>query len=383
MAPKSYALLISNPDLFNPKILKKIISTAGVENLIDLSESEQFFAVSLMNRFGSLLLSVSPEKIMNHGFCPESMKITEGLDISINPALNMLSFTTLSKNAAVFSNITASAISLLSDIADANPNLISDYAEAYSGLTPDEREFLEKFSPRELKYLYRYNRSLRSEVIKGLKSVYENRCSKGLETMSGKNGSYTWELIPKDSIEGLFLGYATDCCQIFNGYGHSCLVDGYTKQEGGFFVVRKNNKIYAQSYVFEGIDKEGLKYLVFDSIEVVGKNLKTMSGISESYLAAAKLLTDNGYSYVFCGADGHNMPDGLEDISSGFISYSNVLQAGVRPLSSYTDIKNGVFILAGEPSFDQGEEFGDNEDDYDEDDYDEDDYDEDNYDDNN
>jgi hypothetical protein len=385
MAPKSYSLFNSNTALFDARVLKKILSVAKVSNLTELSESDQFYAVALMNRFGKLLLNCESDKIMNHGFCPETWTVSEMLDENIASALNVLSFAALSKNADAFANIPVETVASLSNIAESNPNLMSDYAEAYVKLNPDEKVFFETFTPRNLKYLHRYNRSITDRVIIGLKSIYDNRSTEGLETMSGVVNSYTWELLPKDSNEGLFLGYATDCCQVFNGVGHSCLEDGYKEKEGGFFVVRKKGKIYAQSYVFEGIDNEGLKFFVFDSIEVVGNDLKAMKGVMDSYLQASELLIGNGgYSYVLCGADGATIPEGLEDFSSGFISYHTATSAGVYALSSYTDIKKGLFTLAGEPSFDCGESYdsyADEEDDYDDDyDYDEDeddDYDED------
>lgn len=95
------------------------------------------------------------------------------------------------------------------------------------------------------------------------------------------SGEYTLESLERGDPRGPWLGIATDCCQHPKGEGASCAKHGALDPSGGFWVVRENGRIVAQSWVWR---RKGV--VVIDSVEALG-NRASLKGL---YLAAAKSI---------------------------------------------------------------------------------------------
>ena len=117
-----------------------------------------------------------------------------------------------------------------------------------------------------------------------------------------EGGDYTFEKMDGFDIEGPFLGLATSCCQHLSSVGAPCAKAGYRSGFSGFYVVRKNNEIVAQSWAWRSEDGS----LVFDSIEA--KSSTSESAIAEIYMAAAKeLIGKLGVTQVLVGNTGYGL----------------------------------------------------------------------------
>jgi len=405
MNPKSKALIISNSEHFNREVLDYVTKMNGSETLMELSFAKQYYAVTIAERFGELVLSMPLDRLNIHGYkgVIGAPQILQSKEDSIFELFNEMNLQQLDRYGQSLSMINPKKLKELilgedhkvsADILNTLINVKLNFVESNN---LNLVEFVDSLPSRHLKYLYRYNKNLSVTVVTELFNIFEQRSQvQNIPSFKGSVGSYSYEMIDKtESKEGLILGYATDCCQVAFGVGEACLKVGYSNPNAGFFVVRKSKKdsdsgkIYGQSYTISGVDKNNLKYIVFDSIEVLGGDLKQMSGVMNSYNEAAQKLINEGYDYVLCGADGSHLPDGLEDAALGFLSSSTCYNNGISVEKAlgqhtYTDMKNGCFVLAGSLplEFDEFHGFEDEDnDDYDddEDDWEDDeDYDEDN-----
>lgn len=89
-------------------------------------------------------------------------------------------------------------------------------------------------------------------------------------------GDYTIEMVDKNDIRGLVAGNATNCCQTlqrgsrdYSYGGNNCVYYGAEEKNSTFFLVSKNNRIIAQSWVWMHKGQ-----LTFDNIEVLGQELR-------------------------------------------------------------------------------------------------------------
>lgn len=76
------------------------------------------------------------------------------------------------------------------------------------------------------------------------------------------DGDYRCYVLSKEDPRGIFLGHYTGCCQHPLGQGAACAEYGQNSPDSGFFVIEKNGKILAQSWIWVNDD-----YLIFDNIE--------------------------------------------------------------------------------------------------------------------
>jgi len=137
-----------------------------------------------------------------------------------------------------------------------------------------------------------------SEELIKLIYIYKNRSSEhNIPLISGSIGEYKYGILSKDDPKGLVLGYATDCCQTASGAGASCIKDGYFEPNSGFFRVEKKNNIYAQSWIWQ-VEVEGIKILVFDSIEFLGNNINQYAIIPAYEETAKELISKYGYDLI-------------------------------------------------------------------------------------
>jgi hypothetical protein len=106
---------------------------------------------------------------------------------------------------------------------------------------------------------------------------------KGEEIKIGRG--WVFEKLEYDDPQGPLLGLATNCCQHLHSAGRSCAEHGVKSPYGGFYVVRYNGKIVAQSWAWRGSKKE----LVFDNIEFLSSDYAENCLLL--YEEAAKRLT--------------------------------------------------------------------------------------------
>jgi len=143
-----------------------------------------------------------------------------------------------------------------------------------------------------------------------------------------KKDMYTFEKLSHDDIEGLYLGLATDCCQHLHDAGSACAKAGYRDIESGFYVVKKGDKIVAQSWAWRGKKGE----LVFDSIEGLRKINK--EAIADLYKQAAKQLIGKlSVTKVTVGDTEYGITSDIKDILDGVSCKS----AKMIKKISYTD----------------------------------------------
>jgi ankyrin repeat protein len=118
--------------------------------------------------------------------------------------------------------------------------------------------------------------------------------------------------LPANDIRGLFLGKLTDCCQSVDGHGHDCAVHGYTKEDGGFYVVENaRGQIVAQTWAWRGERNE----MCWDTLEVLGENVKPQQW--EKLLKAAAndlaVRTDHNVTALTVGTGG-DTPKALKEV---------------------------------------------------------------------
>lgn len=119
-----------------------------------------------------------------------------------------------------------------------------------------------------------------------------------------KNGEFTFSKLKPGAFEGLFLGKESYSCQSIDGDGEKCAIDGFTKKDAGFYVIRnKKGKIIAQSYAWIGLNKKGEEVLVLDSFEYV-----PISAHKDLFVTAMKELEAKikkfGFSELYVGIGG-------------------------------------------------------------------------------
>jgi hypothetical protein len=99
----------------------------------------------------------------------------------------------------------------------------------------------------------------------------------------GKEG-YRFYKLPDGDVRGLVLGEHTHDCQHLASNGASCAKHGFLSEEGGFYVVAKedSDEIVAQSWAWRGKNGE----IVFDSLESLGNRMD-----NEEWLRLTKCLS--------------------------------------------------------------------------------------------
>jgi hypothetical protein len=367
LQPKSLIMLSARPERFSRDSLSLIEALFGTKQIANLPVSDQYHAVTLIDYFGKTVKMI-PEQIITRGKLYKIVGISPAPIVTADMKKNIT--TTLVDlgydiNTEQFANymvvLPALGNEFIKNLVDnkENQSRLSEALDLYiemeqsRNVTPELKEFVISLPPRWLKYVSRYySQKVDLNRLTAIHNVWSRRSqNQTIPTLEGKVGNYQYELIDKTANrEGLFVGYATDCCQVHDGAGATCMNSGHNNPNETFFIVKKKGKIYAQSWVWESTDKNGKKYIAFDSIEVLGKDLNEMSDIMKAYLNTAKeLIEKHGYEYAICGADGSTIPDGLEDYaikSYGPDSmYAHEMQ--YKGGATYTDTAAaGVFKIA-------------------------------------
>ena len=116
--------------------------------------------------------------------------------------------------------------------------------------------------------------------------------------------------LPANDVRGLFLGALTDCCQSINGAGSACAKHGYSSENGGFYVLEKNNQIVGQTWAWRGKKGE----LVFDSLETLGNQVKAGQWRKICEAFAEAVSRNPGDITALHVGDGGDTPDSLKNV---------------------------------------------------------------------
>lgn len=118
-----------------------------------------------------------------------------------------------------------------------------------------------------------------------------------------QNGKYSFKKLEPGHIDGLFLGKMTNCCQFIDGDSEKCVIDGFTREDAGFYVIRdKKGKIKAQAYAWIGLDKENNDVIVFDSFEYLDDAKDTFLEVVKEF--KIQLLNQTEYKDLYVGSGG-------------------------------------------------------------------------------
>lgn len=115
---------------------------------------------------------------------------------------------------------------------------------------------------------------------------------------------YTLEKLDANDPAVLLIGLDTSCCQHISGAGRSCAVHSYEEADSAVYVVRKNGKIVAQSWVWHNQENG----VVLDSVEVNVSERNKLEPIARMFKELAnqllgKLMIDS----VYVGNTGYGM----------------------------------------------------------------------------
>lgn len=134
-----------------------------------------------------------------------------------------------------------------------------------------------------------------------------------------------------------------------------CLIKGYEEEASAFFVIRKGDQIYGQSWIWEKTAK-GKKAFAFDSVEVLLDRVNgCSSNVVQCYIDAAEKLKDH-YDIIIASADGSVLPDGLKKIGKPIVfdyrksTVNYLTENGLKcPFPGvYSDIdrtEKGIFLI--------------------------------------
>lgn len=115
---------------------------------------------------------------------------------------------------------------------------------------------------------------------------------------------YKLRVLAKRDWRTLLMGYFTNCCQSIENDGGDCAEQAFTNQNAGIVVIERGNKIVAQSFVWNGEERNGKKTFVFDSWERLGAGQNFLC--VPFYTKMAKILkTQHGYGTVAIGMGGN------------------------------------------------------------------------------
>ena len=363
LKPKSPILLAARASQFDKDSLPVIESLFGNKNIGELSMIDQYYAVSLIDFFGKKLKELSIDLIsrgkiniligLEKNTLNEISNINEVISL-IGNLLTAQQFITYTKYINLLGNefLTNLSNEGNKEMFKETFNLLIELEESNRGDKEQLKEFLKDLNPRWLKYVKRfYKKSVTLKNISDLYNIWQLRSkNQTLPVIKNKLNSYTYSLMDKTiDKESLFIGFATDCCQVPTMGGAVCMKSGLSNPEETFFSVSKKGKIYAQSWIWTGIDSKKRKFICFDSIEVLGKDLNEMPDILNSYKELCKILfEEHGFDYAITGADGEKIPEGLSNFCVKHIPQKEFEKKGIvyRGSCTYTDINElGIYIF--------------------------------------
>lgn len=376
VVPQSALMLFVEPEKFSPTLLPVIETLFGSKQIARLSPILQWRAALLIECFGGLLLTL-PTEVLAKGYIYDvelgkSVKIAskETIDtyLSILPDQKFGDVIALSRCASILANVSPKFIKKVKKI-EASSSLIqslltSEFQSEFAR-DPNFMSFvMEQVSPRDLKVISDYYSGIKTSVLKQAYGLWNDRVkNKIVPLLRGKVAEYSWEIIDTENdASGIWAGNATDCCQALQNHAESCVKAGYLERNCSFIAVRKNGKVYAQTFLWIEKDRGVAS---FDSIEMLSRSAAQNPKVMQCFLeAAVKLIEtktdDLDIRNVVTGASGTTLPEGLRDYDllancdkniakycMGNETIANA-QANIAPLSGlrvYTDCHR-FFTLA-------------------------------------
>lgn len=361
--PKSKILQAARAKNFSKESLIVIEAIFGNKNIAELSMIDQYYAVSLIDFFGQNIKDI-PLNLLEKGKLNILIGVEENYLENVSNIKEIISMFGELLTLQQFFNYTkyfkllgSEFVSNLTneenrDLFKETFNLYIELEESNCNDKEDLKNFLVDIKPRWLKYVRRfYKKAVTIANIRDLFNIWKIRSNNQLiPVINGKVNSYSYSLMDKTiEKESLFLGFATDCCQVPTMDGVACMRSGLSNPEESFFSVTKKGKIYAQSWIWTGTDSKGRKFICFDSIEVLGKDLAEMPDILKCYKELCKTLYEkHNFDYAITGADGEKIPNGLSDYCVKKIEQKDFAKKGIiyNGSCTYTDINElGIYIF--------------------------------------
>lgn len=344
--PKSDILLMSNCMGIYPYQIK-IVEEVFNGKLLSLPLNNQYAAVSMLHIMKKLEIKDKKDYLFNGKVF---LDLTKELNISFIKDIDIEKFN-INSIRDLLKTINDNKLSEKSrEILKKEPKLLkfsSFYEELDKDLGIDSKDFIYNLDYIHISYIKRYmNGDISSlEELKSLYYIWGSRVSTTLPNIKGEIGEYQFEIIDTlTNKEALFAGYATDCCMTANGVGEECLRSGYNNNNESFFIVKKNKKIIAHSWLWKGIDSKGEDFIVFDSIELLGEINKRITIIDCYKYIFKELLKNFKYIAVSKCSAGKK----VEDISSCLIKEDLLQERNIYHEDSciYTDTtRKGVYII--------------------------------------
>ena len=329
VVPQSALMLFVEPEKFSPTLLPVIETLFGSKQIARLSPILQWRAALLIECFGELLLTL-PTEVLAKGYIYDvelgkSVKIAskETIDtyLSILPDQKFGDVIALSRCSSILANISPEFIKKVKKIETSSSliqSLLTSEFQNEFARDPNFMSFvMEQISPRDLKVISDYYSGIKTSVLKQAYGLWNDRVkNKIVPLLRGKVDEYSWEIIDTENdASGIWVGNATDCCQALQNHAESCVKAGYLERNCSFIAVRKNGKVYAQTFLW--IEKyRGIAS--FDSIEMLSRSAAQNPKVMKCFLEAAiKLIEtktdDLDIRCVITGASGTTLPEGLRD----------------------------------------------------------------------
>jgi len=214
----------------------------------------------------------------------------------------------------------------------------------------DQFKFLLELTQRQIYNFNLFHLANSTEALSYMIDTWAKRAKKKKYYVDPiKSGKYEISILDVLDKEVFFLGDYTDCCQNidirYSTEGRTCITAGIVNENNGFVQVKKGSQVYAQSWFWEGINKEGEKYICFDSIENVGSTLEQKETLMKLYEDLSLKIFEK-YSEVryTCFGDSNRISDKI-------IERYNVVTCNInndfvkdKIMANYTDTNTNLYV---------------------------------------
>lgn len=140
-------------------------------------------------------------------------------------------------------------------------------------LLPNEKEISNTIKLAGLEY---------KDKIADVYDKMQKRCLASIPKVKGMAGEYEYEILDLVDPIQMNVGYYTNCCFTFGGAAESSLIHACTNEDSRIFVIKKDGKVVAQSWVWRNGNT-----MCFDNIEVYGVSEKAGSKFWHVYEQAS------------------------------------------------------------------------------------------------
>jgi hypothetical protein len=332
--PTDKEILSIDPEFWDKKtFLDSMFYLFKTKQIKKLSNNEKDFFISLYKIFGLNLPTILPTlKLEKVSTLPEEMTFflyKKGLNnkfINIMRDLKKGIDLQLKILDLYYIYISLSLLKTKNNNGRINLKTINSLIELGKILKEETPAFYDNLSYDNVISLVKSNLS-KDEInrILDLFKKTKDKKVKGIPLLSGKIKDYSYEMLEKNNIEGLIAGNLTQCCQRINGIGESCVYYGAENENSTFFIVKKDNKVVAQSWVWR---KKGI--LCFDSIECISYSYgESVINLYKDYAKKA-LKEDKSLKLVTCGSYGRTGQTNLKRIEETEFIQNSYTDASVQ-----------------------------------------------------